>query len=168
VARNNFTRAVEQAALGPIYALIMALRDLYWRARRPVLVGVRALVVRDGQVLLIRQRNSRTAWSLPGGGAERYERLAEAARREAREETGAEVRADSLLGVYDRFGGGVTNFIAVFVCTPVGGEGRPPRSLEIAEARFFPLAAPPAGLDRGSRRRIAEYLAGERGVSKVW
>jgi 8-oxo-dGTP diphosphatase len=168
VARNDFARAVEQAALGPIYGMIMALRDLFWRVRRPVLVGVRALIVRDGQVLLIRHRSGRAPWSLPGGGAERYERLAEAARREAREETGAEVRADYLLGVYDRFGRGVTNYVAVFVCTPVGGQPRPPRSLEIAEARFFPLVALPAGLDPGSRRRIADYLAGERGLAHQW
>jgi ADP-ribose pyrophosphatase YjhB (NUDIX family) len=174
VGRNDFARAAEQAALGPIYAVLMALRDLMWRARRPVLVGVRALVVRDGHALLIRHRSGRMPWSLPGGGAERYERLAEAAEREAREETGADVRADYLLGVYDRFGGGVTNYIAVFICSPVGASARtgaepqPPRSLEIAEARFFPLAAPPAGLDSGSRRRIAEFLAGERGVTRQW
>ena len=167
-------RPIERAALGLVYGLVMLLRSALWRVRRPLLVGVRALIVRDGQVLLIRHRGGRQPWGLPGGGVERYERLAEAARREAAEETGAQVRVDDLLGVYDRFSGGVTNYIAVFVCAPLstdtrpGRDPRPPRSLEIAEARFFPLGDLPAGLEPGARRRVAEYLAGERGVSRVW
>ena len=158
---------IEQAALRPIYALAMWLRGIFWRLWRPRLIGVRALIVYDGTVLLVRHRDGRYPWSLPGGGVERYERMEEAARREAREETGATVRIEYLLGVYDAFGNGVSNYIAVFVCTPLG-DPCPPRSLEIAEARFFPLAAPPDRLDRGSRRRLADYQAGARGVSKVW
>jgi 8-oxo-dGTP diphosphatase len=168
VARNGNAHTIERALLRPIYALVMRLRDIAWHVRRPMLVGVRALIVRDGQVLLIRHRSGAKPWALPGGGAERYERLAEAARREAREETGADVQVDELLGIYDRFGGGVTNYVAVFVCTAPAGDPRPPRSLEIAEARFFPLRALPAGADAGTRRRVAEYLAGERGIARLW
>src|SRR5439155_6843893 len=129
---------LEQAALGPIYQLAIWLRGGVWRLRRPTLLGVRALIVRDGAVLLVRHRSGRQPWALPGGGVERSERLAEAARREAREETGAAVRVEGLLGVYDRFGDRISNYVAVFVCTALG-EPRPPRSLEIAEARFFTL-----------------------------
>ena len=165
---------IEQAALGPIYRLAIWLRGGSWRIRRPILIGVRALIVHDGAVLLIRQRHRKPLWVLPGGGVERNERLAEAARREAREETGAAVRVERLLGLYDRFGDGVSNYIAVFVCAPLnldewhGGAPRPPRSLEIAEARFFSLERLPAGTGTGTRRRVAEYLAGERGVTRLW
>ncbi len=72
-----------------------------------------------------------------------------------------------MLGVYDRFAGGVSNYIAVFICAPLGAP-RPPRSLEIAEAHFFPLGAPPSQTDRGSLRRIAEYQAGEQGIARLW
>jgi 8-oxo-dGTP diphosphatase len=84
------------------------------------------------------------------------------------------VRVERLLGMYDRFGGGVSNYIAVFVCTPLnvdqwhGGHPRPPRSLEIAEARFFALDHLPSGAGGGTRRRVAEYLAGERGIIRMW
>src|SRR5262245_60673385 len=114
----NLIRPIEQALLRPVYASAMWLRGMAWSLRRPTLVGVRALIVRDGHVLLVRHRHGRQPWALPGGGVERYERLDEAARREAREETGAHVRIDQLLGMYDAFGGGVSNYIAVFVCTP--------------------------------------------------
>src|SRR5215216_2042000 len=95
-------KQLEQAALGPIYRLAIWLRSQVWRLRQPALIGVRALIVRDGAVLLIRHRSGNRPWALPGGGMQRSERLPEAARREAHEETGAPVRVEHLLGVYDR------------------------------------------------------------------
>jgi 8-oxo-dGTP diphosphatase len=158
---------LEQAALGPIYQLAIWLRGGVWRLRQPTLLGVRALIVRDDAVLLIRHRSGKQPWALPGGGVERNERLTDAARREAREETGAPIRVEQLLGMYERFGDRISNYVAVFICTALG-EPHPPRSLEIAEARFFPLDRLPAGADEGTRRRVAEYLAGERGITRLW
>jgi 8-oxo-dGTP diphosphatase len=163
----RLVKQIEQAALGPIYRLAIWLRGVSWRIRRPLLIGVRALIVRDSAVLLIRHRSGKQPWALPGGGVERNERLAEAAWREAREEAGVPIRVERLLGVYERFGDGISNYIAVFVCTALG-EPQPPRSLEIAETRFFPLESPPAGTDAGTRRRVAEYLAGEHGITRIW
>ncbi|MEO7913470.1 MAG: NUDIX domain-containing protein [Roseiflexaceae bacterium] len=163
----RLVKQIEQAVIAPIYRLAIWLRGGVWRLRRPMLIGVRALIVRNGAVLLIRHRSGAQPWALPGGGVERNERLAEAAGREAREETGVPIRVEWLLGVYERFGAGISNYVAVFVCTPLG-EPRPPRSLEIAEARFFPIDRLPAGADAGTRRRVAEYLAGERGITQVW
>ena len=160
-------KRIEQALLGPLYAAAIALRRVFWGLRRPVTVGVRAFVVRDGAVLLVRHRAGERPWGLPGGGVARYERLAEAARREAHEETGVTVRIERLLGIYDSFHDGVSNYIAVFVCIPLD-DLKLPRSLEIAEARFFPMDAPPDGMDPGSRRRIADYLAGAQGQAKRW
>jgi ADP-ribose pyrophosphatase YjhB (NUDIX family) len=158
---------IEQTILGPLYAAAVALRRVFWGLRRPVTVGVRAFVVRDDAVLLVRHRAGQKPWGLPGGGVARYERLAEAARRETHEETGVTVRIERLLGIYDSFHDGVSNYIAVFVCIPLG-DPNPPRSLEIAEARFFLMNMPPDGMDPGSRRRIADYLAGAQGQAKGW
>jgi hypothetical protein len=69
--------------------------------------------------------------------------------------------------MYDSFRDGVSNYIAVFVCAPLG-DPQPPRSLEIAEARYFPLDALPATIDRGSRLRIAEYRTGDWGRAQLW
>ena len=162
-----WVKQIEQAALSPIYGLAIWLRGGSWRIRRPLLIGVRALIVQDGTVLLIRHRSGKQPWALPGGGVERNERLAEAARREAHEETGALVRVELLLGVYDRIGERISNYVAVFVCTPLG-EPHPQRSLEIAEARFFPFDSLPAATEPGTRRRVAEYRAGERGIARIW
>jgi ADP-ribose pyrophosphatase YjhB (NUDIX family) len=158
---------IDQQVLGRAYALTVWLRGRYWRLRRPLLVGVRVLIGHDGQVLLVRHRSGAAPWSLPGGGVERYERLAEAARREAYEETGAVVRIERLQGTYDNFHTGTSNYVAVFVATPLGPP-RPPRSLEIAEARYFPPERLPPGCDPGSVRRIQEWRAGETGLSRMW
>ncbi|MEN9935378.1 MAG: hypothetical protein RLZZ387_1957 [Chloroflexota bacterium] len=160
-------RRIEQVVLAALFALAYRARDLMWSVRKPTLIGAWALVTRGGEVLLVRHRSVRAGWSLPGGGADPHERLEEAARREVYEECGVTSRVEGVLGVYDAFREGYVNYIVVFLCV-TQGEPRPPRSLEIAEARFFPLGALPDDLDPASRRRIGEYLAGERGVSRPW
>ena len=60
--------------------------------RRPV-IGVSVLVRKDGAVLLVRRSRAPFAgmWSFPGGHVEWGERLADAAIREVREETGVDI-----------------------------------------------------------------------------
>ena len=159
---------IERAALGALYALALWARDMYWSVRRPTLVGVWALVTRGDNVLLVRHRSVRAGWSLPGGGAERHERLEEAARREVYEECGVTARVERVLGVYDSFRNGYVNYIMVFVCAASGDAHPPHGSVEISDARWFPLDALPADLDGGSQRRIAEYLDGASGLSAPW
>jgi len=68
-------------------------------------VDVRAAAFRDTahgpEILLVRERLD-GAWTLPGGWADVGETPSEAARREAREESGFEVKITRLLAVYDK------------------------------------------------------------------
>jgi ADP-ribose pyrophosphatase len=66
-------------------------------------VGVGAVVVKDGRVLLVRRANepSRGLWSIPGGTVELGETLAQAAAREVWEECQVEVEAGVLLSTFD-------------------------------------------------------------------
>jgi 8-oxo-dGTP diphosphatase len=68
------------------------------------LVGVGAIIVEDGRVLLIKRAKAPLLgeWSIPGGMLELGETLRQGAEREALEETGLVVRATDLLGVFDR------------------------------------------------------------------
>lgn len=68
------------------------------------LIGVGAVIIQEGRVLLIRRGQSPLLgeWSLPGGVLECGETLREATIREAREETGLVVETGELLGVYER------------------------------------------------------------------
>lgn len=60
-----------------------------------VFVGVAAVVVHDGRLLMVRRAGAHGAgsWSVPGGWQERGELIEQTAVREVAEETGAQVRA---------------------------------------------------------------------------
>ena len=124
---------------------------------RPIRMGVRVMMIQDGNVWLVRQTYLR-GWFMPGGGLKRGETLEEAARREAREETGAELGKITLMGAYSNFTEWKTDHNIVFVCEDFKIRGRPDG--EIAEARAFPLNELPEGLWPGHRRRLEEYQAG--------
>ena len=71
---------------------------------RPI-PSVGVVVLRaDGRILLVRRANppSQGLWSLPGGGVELGETVAEAARREVREECGVECEPLEVFHAVDR------------------------------------------------------------------
>ena len=67
--------------------------------------AVRAVIIRDGAVLLQRKidGNGFEHYTLPGGAQEPGETLAEALQRECREEVGADVEIIDLLCIFDYF-----------------------------------------------------------------
>lgn len=121
---------------------------------RPLTLGVRVMMIRDNQVLLVRHTYI-NGWYMPGGGIERGETLDAAARREAAEEVGAELHNLSLVGAYSNFKEWKSDHNILFLSTDftVSGKG----DHEIAEIRFFPLDALPQDLWPGHRRRLEEY-----------
>lgn len=112
----------------PIAAHIQRLRDVVG-SELLMLPGV-AAVIRDEQdrVLLHRRLDDGT-WSLPSGAIEPGETPATAVARETREETGLEVRAVRVLGVFGwprlrhRYPNGdlVEYLVVVFRCDVIGG-----------------------------------------------
>jgi ADP-ribose pyrophosphatase YjhB (NUDIX family) len=115
----------------PVSAYIRELRARIG-ATRLLLPSVSAHIFDDiGRLLLVRQRDG-DVWSTPGGLIEPDERPADAARREAWEETGLLVRPECVLGVYGgpecvvRYSNGdeAQYVIVAFGCAVVGGQLR--------------------------------------------
>ncbi len=114
------------------------------------LVGVGAIIIKDGRVLLVKRAHPpiQGQWSIPGGVLEVGEFVREAAVREAREETGLIVEPGDLLGVYDRILHNPEqrvqyHYVLVdFLCHPVGGELQ--AADDAAEVRWFTREELPA------------------------
>ena len=93
------------------------------------LVGVGAIIIEDHRVLLIKRGKAPLLgeWSIPGGMLELGETIRQGAEREALEETGLEVRATDLLGVFDRIvpdanGRTLYHYVLIdFLCRKISG-----------------------------------------------
>jgi ADP-ribose pyrophosphatase YjhB (NUDIX family) len=118
-------------------------------------VEVRGAVVRDNQILLVRERDD-GGWTIPGGWADVGESPKEMVVREVKEESGFDVVPRKLAAVFDRNKHPhppkpTHAYKLYFVCDLVGGVATP--SFETPEVGFFSLNELP-GL---SIQRITQY-----------
>lgn len=119
------------------------------------LVGVMAVVEdEENRFLLVRNTyDPRYPWSLPGGWMGKHEQPDECIKRELFEETSLEVEVVRLVGTWTRRR--LPSVDIIYRCSIVRGTFQP--SVEIVEARFFPLGELPEGLFP-SHRTILESL----------
>ncbi len=145
------------------------------------LVGVGAVVVEEGRVLLVRRGSEplKGQWSLPGGLLELGESLAGGVVREVREETGLDVEPVELIELLDRIqreGERVRYHyvIADYLCRVTGGhlqaasDADAVRWVERAEWNSHQRAAAGPGHGAGDRDGLAEgaSASAEREVRK--
>lgn len=104
-------------------------------------VDVRTAVIRDNQILLVKEISD-GKWAMPGGWLDVGDVPSEGAVREAKEESGFDVKPTKVIGVYDanRNSGRLELFHAikiVYLCEIISGEATP--SFETPEVEFFLL-----------------------------
>ena len=107
--------------------------------------AVAAVIVENGKLLLVERavEPSKGKWSVPGGNVEWGEPLAEALKREVREETGLEIEVEKVAGVFDliiRDEAGKPQYhyvIVDFFARVIGGELVP--GDDAAKARWVPI-----------------------------
>jgi ADP-ribose pyrophosphatase YjhB (NUDIX family) len=112
----------------------------------------------NGEVLLVLREDFRI-WALPGGGLEPDETWEQAAIREAREETGYEVKIKKYVGEYRRpqmssSGGDIKR---VFLAEVVGGDASQ-HDKESVDVRWFPTTALPRRMFPFAREHVHDAL----------
>ncbi|MDF1564642.1 MAG: NUDIX hydrolase [Deltaproteobacteria bacterium] len=112
----------------------------------------------ERKIVLIERKNEPHGWAIPGGFVDYGERLPDAARREAKEETGLTVELECLLGVYSDPARDprLHTVSAVYVGR---AEGEPVADDDAASLALFPAEALPAQLCFDHRQILDDYLA---------
>jgi 8-oxo-dGTP diphosphatase len=120
------------------------------------------IAMEDSRLVLVRRaiEPGYGLWVFPGGFVDRGEELTKAAMREAREESGLEVRLDGLVNIYSY--PDATPVIIVYAATAVGGQLCGDE--ECLETRLVAPAEIPwdALAFRSTRDALRDYLAGVR------
>ena len=145
--------------------LLYKLYTLQFIFTRPITMGVRVLLVRDGQVLLVKHIYQ-PYWYLPGGAMKRGETPEQAARREAFEEAGASLGEIEFFGVFSQFIENRSDHILVFACENFTFTGK--SDFEIESVQLFPIHSLPEDIAPGNKRRIEEYLQGSQVKAGKW
>ncbi len=122
--------------------------------------GVGALVVRNGQVLLLR-RKSDGLWTRPGGMVEEGETLEEGLIREILEETGITVRIERLLDTYETTEKGKNWMAYGYLASYVSGEATNKEPDKHTELKWFKLDELPETMNEYTKRSIRK-LKGEK------
>jgi mutator protein MutT len=128
-------------------------------------VGVGAIIVDNrGWLFLARRgikaKNERGLWEFPGGSVELGETLADALRREIREEFGIEITVGELLDVVDHIlkEEGQHWVSPTYLCTITSGEPHIMEPEKCAEIGWFPPNKVPKELTQISRENLSHYL----------
>lgn len=99
------------------------------------------LIEKDGEFLLVQEGKEavRGQWNLPAGGVEKDEDIKEAAKREAKEETGLETTLENVVGVFVDESDISDATVLVFVFQADAEDLRPevPEGGEILDTGFF-------------------------------
>jgi ADP-ribose pyrophosphatase YjhB (NUDIX family) len=126
-------------------------------------VDVRGAVVNpQAELLMVREKRD-AGWTLPGGWADIGDVPSEGAEREVWEESGYQVKACKLVGVYDANRSGEMRFShaykLVFLCELIGGEAA--ISSETTEVGWFPQDAIPQPFsgERTLQRHLDDVFA---------
>ncbi len=118
---------------------------------------------REAPVVLVRRANPPLGWALPGGFIDYGESAPAAARREAREETGLEVRLQALIGVYSHPGRD-PRFHTLTTVFAARARGEPVFGDDAAGGGVFALEELPHPLCFDHARILEHYRQWRRGL----
>jgi ADP-ribose pyrophosphatase YjhB (NUDIX family) len=102
-------------------------------------IGVGAIVVKDGKILLVKRAHNpgKGYWTNPGGYIEQWESIEETIIREVEEESGIKAKVQSIVAIRD-LPNRVHNLYVAFAMDYISGNPRPD-GLESDDAGFYSL-----------------------------
>ena len=116
------------------------------------IIGVFTVVFDDLKRILLGHRRDMDLWDLPGGGMDHGELTTETAIREAKEETGIDIKIDRLLGVF-AFPPPREKQVSIgFLGQAIGGKPTP--NDEADDVRFFAIDELPKNISPRKRALI--------------
>lgn len=133
------------------------------------LLTVDVVIQQEGageKVVLIKRRNPPFGWALPGGFVDIGEATERAARREAAEETGLDVRLTGILGVYSDPGRDPRGH-TVTVAYVGEATGEPRSRSDAADVGVFGLDELPGQIAFDHDRILADFQSYLRGARSV-
>jgi ADP-ribose pyrophosphatase YjhB (NUDIX family) len=120
------------------YRVASRLLGAYRFVRRPTVRGVRCVLIRGGEVLLVRHTYGERAWALPGGLMRRGEAPEVTARREMHEELGLDIAAWRALGHLRFVGAERARHVVACLAATVPADELDLNAAEIQEIAWYP------------------------------
>jgi len=145
--------------------LAYRLLRVYWYFVRPVTLGVRILLIKEGKFILVKH-SYQDAWYLPGGGVKRGETLEQAIHREAAEECGAILNQIRFVGVYDNLVDYKSDHVSLFLSEDFTLNKVMDNEIERVSA--FAIQQLPENISPGSRRKIEAYINENLNPTGMW
>ena len=133
---------------------------------RKIILNCAGVVIAHGGKVLLQRRSNNGRWGLVGGLLELEETYAQAAVREAREETGCDVTLTAFLGIFHNYdmvwsNGDRAHTIGAYYAAEIV-RGTPRIDEESLELRFFEQGEIPALFAEDHAAALAAYFGGVR------
>jgi len=130
----------------------------------PTLGVFAAITDEDARILCVRMNYATHAWTTPGGLVEPGESPLDALKREVLEESGLDVVAEELVGVYSK---PKKDDLVLFFRARVIAQNPWQPTEEIAQMGYFGRGNLPKPMGLAARTRIIDALDGIKGIMRV-
>lgn len=149
-----------------VYKITHPFIRTYWLIFKPKTHGVRAIIINETNILLVKNINV-NHWSLPGGKIDKGETPQECIYRELKEELALSIsKTDFKLGEYISNKEGKRDTVYIFVIKIPSPFFQ--KRWELQDAQWFPLSSLSDNVSPATSRRIAEFKNGHRNLISVW